>query len=237
MRLTHEVEVNAVVYEVILTRQDVLRCREVDTESLASSLDLFVLSSQTNQIVVELLQVLLCDLGGISCRVACDEDRSHNITVLLLDIVNHAGHLVQLFRADIRAVCESKVNQRVFSLEILLGERLAVLVDQLEGATDQRTADTLAVFGDALAGHALLLVAEVEAHTDAGRQKQDSGLPAEGTEAVTRLCFFYSLVSHSRALGECAGGGLADAGRDALGEALRRRAGGEEGALQRCSRQ
>ena len=198
VELTHQVEVDAVVNKVVLTRQDILGSGKVNTESLASSLDLLIISSQTNEIVVELLQILLCNLGGISCRIASDEHRPHNISMLFLDIVNHASHLVQLFRADVRAVREAKVNQRVFAFEALFGEGFAVLVDQLEGAADERAADTFAVFGDALAGHAFFLVAEVEGHSHTGAEEETASLPAKWTEAVARLCFLYSLVAHCR---------------------------------------
>lgn len=133
-------------------------------------------------------------------------------------------------------MCKAKVDQRVFSFEALFGKGFAVLVDQFEGTTDERTANAFAVFGDALAGHALFLVAEVECHSDTSTQEETSSLPAKGTEAVARLCFLYSLVAHCRRLGKCAGGALAEAGRHRLGEALRRRADGTEGTLQSSSR-
>lgn len=194
--LTHQVEVDAVIDKVILARLDILRSREVDTESLAGSLDSLIVSGQTNHILMELLQILLCDLGSISCRITCNEDRSHDIAVLLLNIVDHASHLVQLFRANVRAVREAKVDQRVFSFEILFGEGLAIVIDQVEGATNQGTTNTFAVFGDALAGHAFFLVAEVESHSDTSTQEEKTSLPTEGTESVARLCLFYSLVAH-----------------------------------------
>lgn len=186
------------INQVVLTRQNILGSRKVDTESLASSLDLLIISGQTNQIVMELLQILLCDLGSISRRVASDKDRSHNVSMLFLDIVNHASHLVQLFRANVRAVCEAKVNQRVFAFKTLFGEGFAVLIDQLEGAADERATNAFAVFGDALAGHAFFLVAEVEGHSHTGAEEETASLPAKGTEAVARLCFLYSLVAHCR---------------------------------------
>ena len=198
MSLTHQVEVNAVVDKIILARQNILGSREVHTESLASSLNLLIISGQTNQIIMKLLQILLCDLRRISRRIASNKHRPHNVSVLVLDIVNHTSHLVQLFRANVRAMCEAKVNKRVFSFERLLGEGLAVLVDELEGPADERAADAFAVFGDALAGHAFFLVAEVEGHSYAGAEEETAGLPAKGTEAVTRLCFFYGLVAHCR---------------------------------------
>lgn len=194
--LTHQVKVDAVVDKVVLARQDILRSREVNTESLAGSLDSLVVSGQTDHILMELLQVFLCDFRGISCRIAGDENRSHNIAMLLLDIVNHTGHLVQLLRANVRAVCEAKVDQRVFSFEVLFGEGLAVVINQAEGATDQRTTNTLAVFGNALASHAFFLVAEVESHSNASTEEEKTSLPAEGTKSIARLRLLYSLIAH-----------------------------------------
>jgi hypothetical protein len=185
---------------------------------------------------MELLQILLCNLWSISRRIASDEHRSHHITMLCLDIVNHSSHLIQLFRANVGTVCEAKVDQRIFPLQVFLGEGLAVLVDELEGSADEWAADAFGVFGNALAGHAVFFVAEVEGHSYAGAEEETAGLPAKRSEAIARFCFFYGLVAHRRRLGKCAGGGLGETGRHGLGEALRRRADGVERALQSSSR-
>jgi hypothetical protein len=54
--------------------------------------------------------------------------------------VDNVRHLVQLLRADIRAVGEAKVHERPLTEEILLSELLAVLVDEVEGPANQRLA-------------------------------------------------------------------------------------------------
>lgn len=110
--LTHQVEVNAVVHQVILTRLHILGRAEVHAVLTADVLDLLVGTSQANDTRVELLQVLAQDLRGITGRIAGNEDREENLVVLggLLDLLNDLGHLVQLVRADIGAVGETKVD-------------------------------------------------------------------------------------------------------------------------------
>jgi hypothetical protein len=110
--LTHQVEVDTVIHEVVLPRLHILRGTEVHTVLLAHVLDLFVRASQTDNAGVELLQVLAQDLGGIADRIASNENRHKELLVLSsgLDLLDDLGHLVQLVRADIRAVSEAEVN-------------------------------------------------------------------------------------------------------------------------------
>lgn len=110
--LTHQVEVDAVVHQVILASLHILGCAEVHAVLAADILDLLVGTSQAHNARVELLQVFPQDLRGITGGIAGNEDREEKLVVLggFPDLVNDLGHLVQLVRADIRAVSETEVD-------------------------------------------------------------------------------------------------------------------------------
>jgi len=111
---------------------------------------------------MKVAQILLRHLWRISDRITRNKDRPHHIPMPLLDPINHARHLVQLFRADVRAVREAKVDERVFALHVLLREGVAVVVDQGKGTADEWSAHAFAVLCYALAVHAIFFVAEVD---------------------------------------------------------------------------
>lgn len=106
----HQVEVDAVVDEVVLAGLDVLGGAEVDAVRLADGLDLVVRARQAHEARVELGEVRLQHPGVVARRVARDEDRHHAPRVLRLHRVEHPRHLVQLLRADVRAVREAEVD-------------------------------------------------------------------------------------------------------------------------------
>lgn len=106
----HQVEVDAMVDEVVLAGLNVARRAEVDAVALAHVADLLVGARQPDEARVELGQVRLEDLGVVARRVARDEDRRQRVGGLRLHQVEHARHLVELFRADVRAVREAEVD-------------------------------------------------------------------------------------------------------------------------------
>jgi hypothetical protein len=176
--LTHQVKVNTVIHQIILPRLNIRRRRKVHAIRLAHILDLLPRPRHTQNIIMELRQIPLHHLRRIPRRVTRDENIPEDtLAVLLFDGVDHAGHLVQLFGADVRAVREAKVHERVFALEVRVGEVLAVVVGQVEGAADERFADALVCFGDAGARHAGFFVAEVEGQAGAGGEEEEAGLP------------------------------------------------------------
>jgi hypothetical protein len=127
---------------------------------------------------MELRQIPLHNLRRIPGRVTRNEHiPQHALAVLLFDRVDHTGHLVQLFGADVRAVREAEVHERVFAFQVCVGEVLAVVVGQVEGAADERFADALVCFGDAGARHAGFFVAEVEGEAGTGGEEEEAGLP------------------------------------------------------------
>ena len=110
--LTHQVEVDTVVHQIVFARVHVLRCAEVHPVLLAHVLDLVVRASQADNISVELLEIRAQHFGGIASGIACNKDRQEDVLALgsLLHLVNNLGHLVQFVGADIRAVREAEVN-------------------------------------------------------------------------------------------------------------------------------
>lgn len=106
----HQVEVDAVVDEVVLARLDLGGSAEVDAVRLAHGLDLVVCARQADELGVELGQVLLEHLGGIARRIAGDEDRLESAGTLGLHLFEHGRHLVKLLGADVGAVAEAEVD-------------------------------------------------------------------------------------------------------------------------------
>lgn len=128
-------------------------------------------------VIVKLFQIDLDNIGRISSRIATDEHWPHDIAVLFLDLIDHASHFVQLFRADVGAVRETKVHQAVLALQILLREFLAIVVHKMERSSDKRPADAFVLFYDALASDACLLISKIECQANAGREEEYACLP------------------------------------------------------------
>lgn len=61
---------------------------------------------------MELAQVRLDDRRRIAIRVARHENGFQHVAALVVDNVNHFGHLVKLVGADVGAVREPKVDLR-----------------------------------------------------------------------------------------------------------------------------
>ena len=110
--LTHQIEVDTVVHEVILAGLHVPGSTKVHTVLLADVLDLLVRASQADDARVELLQILAQHLGRITDGIASDENGQENLLIpgSSLDLLDDLGHLVQLVGADIRAVSEAEVD-------------------------------------------------------------------------------------------------------------------------------
>jgi len=109
-RPTHEIEVDTMIHQIILPRFHIRRRRKIYPISLAGRLDLPPRARQAYQIGMEFLQVFLRHRRRISCRVASYEDRSHDVAAGFFDEVDHLGHLVEFFGADVGTVCKSKID-------------------------------------------------------------------------------------------------------------------------------
>lgn len=110
--LTHQIEVNTVVDQVVFARLDILGCTEVYPVLFADMLDLLVGAGQTTDIRVKFFEVFAQNLRSIADRIASNEHGKEQFVVSssLLDLVDDLGHLVQFVGANIRAVRETKVN-------------------------------------------------------------------------------------------------------------------------------
>lgn len=161
------------VHQIILSRFDIWRSGEVNSVRFTHILDLLPTSSQANQIRMELLQVRLQYGRGISCRITGDEYRQHDIPFqLLLDDVNHLGHLVQLLGADVGAVCEAEIDEGVSSFQIFRREWLSVMVKELKGTPNFGFANSLCGLCDALTFHPSFFIPEVEDQTYSGEKEE-----------------------------------------------------------------
>jgi hypothetical protein len=120
-RRTHEIEVYAMIDQVILPRLHCRRRAKVHAVLLARLLDVLVRACQAQDGWVELGEVLLQHFGRVARRVAGDHEGDHDIAALLLDFVVHKRHLVELVGADVGAVREAKVDLAGVSIPQLYG--------------------------------------------------------------------------------------------------------------------
>lgn len=111
-QLTHQVEVDTVVHEVVLSGLHILGGAEVHAVLLAHMLDLLVRASQADDAGVELLQILAKHLGCITDGITGNENGHEELLISgrSLDLLDDLGHLVQLIGADIGAVSEAEVD-------------------------------------------------------------------------------------------------------------------------------
>lgn len=110
--LTHQIEVDTVINQVVLARFNIPRRAEVDAVLFANILHLLVGASQTNDARVELLQIFAQHLGAITSRVTGNENGQEKLVILgdLPNLVDNLGHLIQFVGADIGAVGETEVD-------------------------------------------------------------------------------------------------------------------------------
>lgn len=110
--LTHQIEVNAVVHKIVLTRLDIRRRREIHTVFLADVLDIIVRAGQADDVRMEFLKIRFHDGRRVARRIAGDENRTESVASDFLDLINHLCHLVELLWADVWAMCEAEVDLR-----------------------------------------------------------------------------------------------------------------------------
>ena len=107
---THQIEVNAVINQVVLARLGILGRAKVHPIRLASILDLLVVARQPNEIRVELGQVFLEYARVVARGVACNHDGEEDVSAFGDDFVVHEGHFVEFVGADVGAVGEAEVD-------------------------------------------------------------------------------------------------------------------------------
>lgn len=110
--LTHQIEVDTVIHQIILPRLYIPRRAEIHTVLLANVLHLVVGARQADNPFMELLEILAQHLGRITGRIARDKNREEDILAvgLFLHAVDDLGHFVQLVGADVGAVREAEVD-------------------------------------------------------------------------------------------------------------------------------
>jgi hypothetical protein len=109
----HQVEINTVVDEVVLALLDALGGREVHPIFLAHLFDLVPGARETNEVGVELGEIGSQHGRRVTRGVAGDEDgqqRRGGGRGRGAHDIDHAGHLIELFGADIRAVREAEID-------------------------------------------------------------------------------------------------------------------------------
>lgn len=107
---THQIEVDAVVHQVVFSGRCVARCAKVHPVRLAHGLDVVVGTRQPNKFGVELGQILLQLRGAVARGIARHKYAIKFARDFLVDRVMHDGHLVEFFGANVRAVSEAKVD-------------------------------------------------------------------------------------------------------------------------------
>lgn len=112
-RLTHDVEVNAVIDKVVLPWLDMLWRRPVDTVFLAHCAHGIVRACEPDHVRVEVRKIGLEHGRGVTVRIAGDDYGSQDVATFRVDCVDHLGHLVELIWADVGAVREAEVELRV----------------------------------------------------------------------------------------------------------------------------
>ena len=100
------------IHQIILPRLHIPRGTEIHPILLAHIAHLLVRARQADDIVVELPQVVLQDLGRVARRITRDEHRQEDILALglRLHVVDDGGHFVELVGADVGAVGEAEVD-------------------------------------------------------------------------------------------------------------------------------
>lgn len=108
----HQVEINAVIHEIVLARLHALRGREVHAVCLAHILDLLPGAREPDEVGVEFGEVGAQHGGCVAGRVAGYEDGQQRRSTTRdsgAHDVDGASHLVKLFGADIWAVGEAEI--------------------------------------------------------------------------------------------------------------------------------
>ncbi len=123
--LTHQIEINTVIHQVIHPWLHTLRRTKVHPIFLTHIPDLFPCSRQAHKTWMKFCQIMLQNSRCVSGRITSDEegqkrsfagrwiDEGVGADAVLRgggDEIDHVGHLVKLIRADVWTVGEAEVN-------------------------------------------------------------------------------------------------------------------------------
>lgn len=108
----HQVEINAVVDQIVFAGCDILWRAEIHTVRFTHLFHLLVGSREADDIRMELGEVFFEHLRSISSGIAGDEYGFHDLGAVRggFDVVDDGGHFVELIGADVGAVREAKVH-------------------------------------------------------------------------------------------------------------------------------
>ena len=100
------------IHQIILSRLHIRRRGKVHAIRLARGLDLLPRARQPNHIGMELGEIFLHDGRRVARGIARDDDGEQDVGAVgpVAHPVDHVGHLVELFGADVGAVGEAKVD-------------------------------------------------------------------------------------------------------------------------------
>ena len=113
---THQIEINTMIHQIIHPRLDPLRRTEIHPIQLADRLDLLPRARQADHVRMELFQIGLEHRRRVSCRITRYEEGEEGRVLgiaggqSLVDEIEHAGHLVEFFGADVGTVREAEVD-------------------------------------------------------------------------------------------------------------------------------
>jgi hypothetical protein len=106
----HQVEIYRMIHQVILAGLDSLRRAEIYSVCFTDCFYLFPGPGQSYERGVEFRKVGFHDCWGIAGRIARYENGTQHPGVRFLDEVDHVGHFVEFFGADVWAVGEAEVD-------------------------------------------------------------------------------------------------------------------------------
>ena len=104
------------IHQIIHPRLDPLRRTEIHPIQLTDCLDLLPRARQADHVRMELFQIGLEHRRCVSCRITRYEEGEEGRVLgiaggqSLVDEIEHAGHLVEFFGADVRTVREAEVD-------------------------------------------------------------------------------------------------------------------------------
>lgn len=132
--LVHQVDERGVVHGVAAAVERHLA--GVDAPRLQHGIHRRPVAAEAADAPVEAGQVGVQHLGGVALRIHGDEEAAQPVALGAERVVD-GGDLLQRRGADVRAVRETEEHQRGRALEVLLGHRPPVLVDEAERPADR----------------------------------------------------------------------------------------------------
>jgi len=109
----------------------------IDPEGLFHRHNRGAVSRGANDARIETRHIILENRGRVALGIDRDEQRA-NILRVWTELAENLRNLEQRGRAHVGAVGKAKEHQVRMAYQVLLGDRLRILVDQLERPADRR---------------------------------------------------------------------------------------------------